>query len=93
MGKALRDHEAVAAKPKPWNYEKWEFNLHRYVLFNDRTTLRLDENSKIVVVEGAHGVGKSKFAAELAEELGMKYVPQPKMDDIFLSPYGEVHLA
>ena len=32
----------------------------------DRTTPRFNENTKIVVVEGAHAVGKTAFAQELA---------------------------
>ncbi len=53
---------------------------------------RFDENTKILIVDGAHGVGKTKFAKELAEELEMRYVPQPSMDYFYMSPYGHFHL-
>jgi NADH dehydrogenase (ubiquinone) 1 alpha subcomplex subunit 10 len=41
-----------------------------------------------ITVEGSHAIGKSKFAKELAEELGMIYVEYPRMDDYFINPYG-----
>jgi len=66
-GKATREE---IDKPPPFPYWKKEFRSY-HALF-DRCTLRFDENTKIIVVEGAHGVGKSKFAQELAEELDMK---------------------
>ena len=49
---------------------------------------RLDENSKLIVVDGAHAVGKSQFAKELAEELDMKYIAYPRMDDVLINSYG-----
>ena len=52
----------------------------------DKTTLRLDENSKLIVVEGAHAIGKSKFAKELAEEFDMVYMPPPDMSQIYIHP-------
>ena len=55
----------------------------------DKTTPRLDENSKIVVVDGAHAVGKTAFAQELAENLEMKYFPHVTMDDIYVNHYGD----
>ena len=55
----------------------------------DKTTPRLDENSKIIVVEGAHAVGKTAFAQELAENLEMKYFPHVCMDNIYLNHYGD----
>ena len=49
---------------------------------------RFDENSKLIVVEGAHAIGKSKFAQELAEDLDMKYFPMPRVTDLFTDGYG-----
>ena len=65
-------------RPKPFPYWKREFQL-RHALF-DKCTKRFNENTKMVVVDGAHGVGKSEFAKALAEELDMLYVPEPSMD-------------
>ena len=41
-----------------------------------------------ISVEGSHAIGKSKFAKELAEELGMVHVDFPRMDDICINTYG-----
>ena len=49
---------------------------------------RFDENSKLIVVEGAHAIGKSKFAQELADDLEMKYVPTPRITDMMIDGYG-----
>ena len=48
----------------------------------------MDENSKLIVVEGAHAIGKSKFAQELADELEMKYFPTPRITDMMIDGYG-----
>ena len=42
-----------------------------------------------MVVEGAHGIGKTKFCKELAEELEMLYVPEANMDHWYVNYYGE----
>lgn len=73
-------------KPKPFPYVTRNYNIFWQAV--DKTTLRLDENSKLITVEGAHAIGKSQFAKDLAEELGMVYVEYPRMDDILINPYG-----
>jgi len=83
-GKALRED---VPKPKPFNYERFQFNNFWNII--DKTTPRLDENSKIVVVDGAHAVGKTAFAQELAEDLEMKYFPHVTMDDVYVNNYGD----
>jgi len=83
-GKALR--EIDPNKPKPFPY--MTRNLTPLWAMADRTTYRFDENSKLIIVDGAHAVGKSQFAKELAEELDMLYYPYPRMDDIFINSYG-----
>lgn len=83
-GKALRLREP---RPKPFNQDKYDFTALWALL--DRTTLRFDENSKLVVVEGAHAVGKTKFAKELAEELEMLYMPNPAVTSMAVNAYGD----
>ena len=83
VGKALR---VKKEKPAPYPYLDRDY-WHIQSLW-DKTTLRLDENSKLIVVEGAHGIGKTKLAKELAEDFEMMYMGPPDMDDIFISPYG-----
>ncbi|XP_022079961.1 NADH dehydrogenase [ubiquinone] 1 alpha subcomplex subunit 10, mitochondrial-like [Acanthaster planci] len=50
---------------------------------------KFDERSKIVVVDGNIGCGKSKFSQELAAKLGMKYMPEAHvhyLDELELGP-------
>jgi len=85
VSKALKEPRD---KPAPFPYLDKRFTvLHQQWL--DRTTLRLDENSKLIVVEGAHGVGKSKLAQEIAEEYEMLYMPPVDMQrDMYTGPHG-----
>ena len=73
-------------KPAPFPYETEKF--YAYKMVTDRTTPRLDENSKLICVEGAHGIGKTKLAQELAEEFEMLYMPPLTMENVYTSPYG-----
>ncbi|RZB38886.1 NADH dehydrogenase [ubiquinone] 1 alpha subcomplex subunit 10, mitochondrial [Asbolus verrucosus] len=73
-------------KPAPWNYKEKSYTILNYWI--DRTTSRLDENSKIIVVEGPVAAGKTKFAKELAAELDMLYMPEANLDMVYINPYG-----
>lgn len=84
-GKVMRDRSE--SKPAPWDYNKKNFNLFHSLY--DKTTLRFDENTKLIMVDGAHAVGKSQFAQELAEELEMLYMPKITMDNYYINQYGE----
>ncbi len=83
-GKTFREE---VPKPKPFDYMRYEFNDFWNLI--DKTTPRFDENSKIVVVEGAHAVGKEAFAKELADDLDMKYFPPVTMDEVYVNEYGD----
>ncbi|KRY92446.1 NADH dehydrogenase [ubiquinone] 1 alpha subcomplex subunit 10, mitochondrial [Trichinella pseudospiralis] len=73
-------------KPAPWPYKERGYRWwHQYI---DGTTKRLDENSRLIVVEGNIGSGKGKFSRELAEMLGFHYIPAVNLDDIFVDSYG-----
>ena len=68
---------------KPFPYEDRPFTL--FDSFFDNTMYRVcQENAKIIVIEGPIACGKSAFAQELAEQLDMKYIPQPTMDDYYI---------
>jgi len=82
-GKALREPDPTKLKPFP--YEEKDYK--DYSVFQ-KTSYRMDENSKLIVVEGAHAIGKSKFAQELADDLDMKYFPMPRITDMLIDPYG-----
>ncbi|KAI6192390.1 NADH dehydrogenase [ubiquinone] 1 alpha subcomplex subunit 10, mitochondrial [Aphelenchoides bicaudatus] len=72
--------------PDPWPYQ--EKGYTRYHAFVDWTKKRLHQNSKLIVVEGNIGSGKSTVASEMADILGFKYMPEFKMDDILIDRYG-----
>lgn len=63
---------------KPWPYQKW--NYSEFWQMFDRTTTRFDENTKLVVIEGAHAIGKSELAQYLAKEFDFKYFPPPNVN-------------
>lgn len=73
-------------RPKPWPYQEKPYTLLSSIF--DKTTWRFDENSKIVCVDGPVAAGKSDFAKALADELEMKYMPQPTMDRVYTNAYG-----
>lgn len=84
-GRTLRGSQKLV-KAKPYDYKNKGYNVLNAIF--DKTTHRMDENSKIILVEGPIAAGKSKFAKELAEELDMLYIPEANMDMIFINPYG-----
>lgn len=84
-GKTLRG-SVKTVKPAPYPYQTKKYGL--FNSFFDKTSKRIDENSKVILVEGPLAVGKSKFAQELAEELEMKYIPEATMDLYYINSYG-----
>ncbi|XP_035452146.1 NADH dehydrogenase [ubiquinone] 1 alpha subcomplex subunit 10, mitochondrial [Spodoptera frugiperda] len=86
-GKSLRSSlPCPPPKPPPFDYVNKDYTWLRSLF--DRTTHRFDDNSKVVVVEGPVAVGKTKFAAMLAEDLGMKHFPEANMDIHYKRPNG-----
>lgn len=73
-------------KPAPWPYKTKKFTYHRG--FFEGTLKRFDENTKVIVVDGNIGAGKSSFAKQLADAFDMVYFPEPTMDRYLVSPYG-----
>ena len=49
----------------------------------------MDENTRVILVDGAHAVGKTELAKQLAEEFGMKYMPFPRMSDYYINYWGD----
>ncbi|XP_047506364.1 NADH dehydrogenase [ubiquinone] 1 alpha subcomplex subunit 10, mitochondrial [Pieris napi] len=79
MGKTLRESlPPRPPKPAPFDYVNKDYTWFRSLF--DRTTHRLDENSKVVIVEGPVAAGKTQFASALAADLGMKHFPEANMD-------------
>lgn len=73
--KVMRHRFPSSPKPAPFPYKEKNYNFFR-ALF-DPTTSRLDDNSKIIVVEGLPTAGKGALAKRLADELDMLYIPSP----------------
>lgn len=86
-GRALRESlPKPPPKPKPFDYVNKDYTVWRSTF--DRTSHRLDENSKVVVVEGPIAAGKTQFASMLADDLGMKHFPEANMDLHYIMPNG-----
>lgn len=56
---------------KPFPYERKKYGLLES--YYDKTIPRLNENSKVIVVEGNVGVGKTEFAKKLASNFDLKF--------------------
>lgn len=67
----------------PWPYKKRPYNA--FYQFIDHTRKRFDDNTKIILVEGNLAVGKSWFAEQIAQEFDMKYIPDVKDSQIFIT--------
>lgn len=73
-------------KPPPFPY--WEKQCNEISMIFDPTTLRFDENSKVIVVDGPPAVGKTKLCEQIAKEFGLLYMPPPSFDEIYINNYG-----
>ncbi|KAK7078403.1 Ndufa10p [Halocaridina rubra] len=84
VSKAFRPRDYQ--RPSPYPYKENSYGFFQALV--DKTTHRIDENSKIIVVDGPFAVGKSKFAKEIAEDLDMLYIPEANMDMYYINDYG-----
>jgi NADH dehydrogenase (ubiquinone) 1 alpha subcomplex subunit 10 len=86
--RGLKVKEFKAENPwnpmKPWPYETKDYKWYHSVLNLDRTVNRMDENSKVIIIEGNIGAGKSTLAKNLADMLGMKYYPEANFSDYYM---------
>lgn len=83
-GKAY--YEPDPNKPKPYPYKEKKYT-HWHSIF-DFTTPRLDENSKLILIEGNICSGKSVLAENLAKDLGFHFIPEATMDSYYINSYG-----
>lgn len=81
--KHLRD---PVQKPKPFPYATKEFRWYHDLI--DKVESRFDENTKVIVLEGNIGCGKTTLAQKLADELGMRYFGEPSFDQLYVDEYG-----
>lgn len=80
--KAMRKPRDV----QPFPYEKIRYNSWRAMW--DTTEDRLDENSRVIIVDGNVGVGKSTLAKKLAEDLDFLHFPEATLDMKFINDDG-----
>jgi len=71
---------------KPWPYETKGFNILQECF--DYSVDRLNEQSKVIVVEGNIASGKNEFARRLAWNFDMKFFPGATDDDFYRLPNG-----
>ncbi|XP_071873626.1 NADH dehydrogenase (ubiquinone) subunit ND-42 [Bombus fervidus] len=74
--------------PKPSPFPYWKKQCNDLNMTFDPTTLRFDENSKLIVVDGPPAVGKSKLCEQIAKEFGLLYMPPPVFDEMYINYYG-----
>ncbi|KAH7963033.1 hypothetical protein HPB52_019329 [Rhipicephalus sanguineus] len=67
-------------------YETKEYKSWRSLF--DQTAVRFDENTRLIVVEGNIGSGKSALAKTIAEEFELKHVPEVCLDNFYVDDYG-----
>jgi len=85
--KTMRHRIAPAPKPAPYPYKDKKYNYLR-AMMDYPTTSRMDENSKLIVVDGPPAAGKSALAKELANELEMAYFEAPTVAKTLFNDYG-----
>lgn len=72
--------------PKPYPYKTKSYGV--FQSFFDKTSHRMNGNSKVICVEGPIASGKTMLAKKIAAEMGMLYVPEANMDRYYINPYG-----
>lgn len=70
-----------------WPYERRPYRYYNFFL-DPFTSQKMDENSKIVQVEGNVAAGKENIARGLADEWGMLYMPPVDIDQYYINRHG-----
>lgn len=86
---SVNSHHAheLTSRAKPWDYEKYGY--HAPYAFFDSTFKRFNQNTKVIVVEGNIGIDKNAFAKKVADEFGMKFIPQFTCESLYKLPNGQ----
>jgi NADH dehydrogenase (ubiquinone) 1 alpha subcomplex subunit 10 len=58
---------------EPFQYEKKRYKWYHALM--EKTASRFNDNTKVIVIEGNMGVGKTEFAKRLAREFDLKFFP------------------
>lgn len=81
---SIEGHRHLTTNPKyekAYPYKTKRFNILRSIF--DFTTSRINENSRIIMVEGPPCVGKTEFAKKLAQRFNLLHIPSVTEDDLF----------
>lgn len=76
---------SAGGKPRPRPYKAFNYKKKVFRFIDqpfDRTARRMDENSKVIVIEGPIASGKNEFAKRLAKQLDFKFIPQSNPMDL-----------
>lgn len=73
--------------PFPYKTKNYGW-IHLPFPFLDLTHFRMNNNSKIVVIDSNMATGKADFAKKFADAFGMLYMPEPRIDDKFVNHNG-----
>ncbi|EFN82051.1 NADH dehydrogenase [ubiquinone] 1 alpha subcomplex subunit 10, mitochondrial [Harpegnathos saltator] len=84
--KAKRVAAGIRARLQPFDYMNKQYTMWQQLV--DPIIDRLDDNSKIIVIEGPMTSNKAKLGQKLADELDMIYLPSPNFDEYYITNYG-----
>lgn len=86
---SLRNQDESFIRPAPFDYKRKRYTkVHMKFDFLDSTHIRMNPNSKIVVVEGNMGSGKAALASKLADAFGWHYMAEPRIEDYYINDAG-----
>lgn len=77
---------SAGGKPRERSRKPFDYRRKAFTILNqpfDRTLARMDENSKVIVIDGPIASGKTEFARRLAKQLDFKFVPQQRVNDLW----------
>ncbi|XP_027203990.2 NADH dehydrogenase (ubiquinone) subunit ND-42 [Dermatophagoides pteronyssinus] len=77
----------IKTDPFPYKTKRYT-RLHVSMPFLDPTEVRMNANSKIICVEGNIGSRKDKVCEGIAKEFGFHYMPEPRIDEIYINQDG-----
>ncbi|KAH7645777.1 NADH dehydrogenase (ubiquinone) subunit ND-42 isoform X2 [Dermatophagoides farinae] len=77
----------IKTTPFPFKTKRYT-RLHVAMPFLDPTEVRMNKNSKIICVEGNIGSKKDQVAEGIAKAFGMHYMPEPRIDEMYVNKDG-----
>lgn len=81
------DYRDKIVRAEGFDYHVKEYGVMAQAI--DSTYKRINENSKVIVVDGNIATNKTEFAKKLAEEFDLKYIPEPTEEEMFYCPAYE----